>query len=169
MLKNWSKFNEKSEFKSTEEFDREELIEHAHTVRDNFMDFEDLGIVESYSFGYSGSIRNTKYEPRAGYSFTPGGRLSIDEVVEEWVNFFKLDGGIKRTERKPFIKVSIRFPSEGNNSVINSDGIKLFENVLEVNSRLVDIGYDIKLDMNGSHPQWKPMSFKLYFKFTDMY
>ena len=26
MLKNWSKFNEKSEFKSTEEYDREELM-----------------------------------------------------------------------------------------------------------------------------------------------
>lgn len=168
MIKNWSKFNEKSEFKSTEEYDRDELIDHANVVRDNFMDFEDLGIVESYGFGYSGSIKSTKYEPKCGFSFTPGGRLSIDQVIEEWVNFFKLDGGIQRNERRPFIKVDIKFPSEGNSSIINSEGIKLFENVLEVNSRLVDMGYDIKLDMNGSHPQYKPMTFKFYFKFTDM-
>lgn len=168
MLNNWSKFNEKSEFKSTEEYDREELIEHVNVVRDNFIDFEDIGIIESYSFGYSGSIKNTNYQPTAGYSFIPGGRLTMDEVVEEWAKFFKLDGGIERNERKPFVMVRIKFPSEGNNSIINSEGIKLFENVLEVNSRLVDMSYDIKLNMNATHAQYKPMSFMIYFKFTDM-
>lgn len=163
-MKNWSKFNEKGIFKSTEEWDIEELTEHVYNIRDTFIDFEQLNIVESYSFGYSGSIRDTRYEPKAGYGFMPGGGLSIEKVVEEWAKFFKIPGGIERLDRSPFIKVYIKFPSN-EQSVINSEGIKLFESILEANSRLVDMGYNIMLDMNANHSKYKPMTFKIYFKF----
>jgi len=42
-------------------------------------------------------------------------------------------------------------------------GHQIFEDILVANSRLIDAGYDVKLDLNASHSQYKPVKFLIYF------
>ena len=43
------------------------------------------------------------------------------------------------------------------------EGIKLFDDMLTANSRLIDSGYDVKMDLNSNHGQYKPVKFLIYF------
>lgn len=64
------------------------------------------------------------------------------------------------------IIVDIKLPAEPNefgSTVIGNESIKIFEDILIANSRLIDAGYDVKLDLNASHNQYKPVKFLIYF------
>ena len=155
MIKRWSTFNENTS--NSKEIISSKFIE----VRDLFLDFEDMGIV-SYSMVSPG--------------FERGGYLSFDPKVGDINRFldFQLPVLISTSElgtksRKldqVCIIVDIKLPGEQNefgSTVIGNEGIKLFDDMLTANSRLIDAGYDVKMDLNSSHGQYKPVKFLIYF------
>jgi hypothetical protein len=67
---------------------------------------------------------------------------------------------------KVCIIVDIKLPGEENefgSTVIGNEGIKLFDDILTANSRLIDGEYDVKMDLNSNHHQYKPVKFLIYF------
>ena len=149
MIKRWSTFNENYDG------DKEIISSKFLEVREVFLDFEDMGII-SYSMVSPG--------------FERGGYISFDPKVGD-VNRF-LDYQLptltvkSRKLNKVCIIVDIKLPGESNefgSTVIGNEGIRLFDDMLTANSRLIEAGYDVKLDLNASHSQYKPVKFLIYF------
>ena len=110
--------------------------------------------------------------------FERGGYISFDPKVGDvnrfldfqlpTLTFSKRHLGVLTSDKldKVCIIVDIKLPGEPNefgSTVIGNDGIKLFEDILIANSRLIDMEFDVKLDLNGSHPEYKPAKFLIYF------
>ena len=156
MIKSWLKFNE-----NTNEL-RSQLSEKLTEVRDVLTDFEDMGII-SYSMVSSDFERGGRAHHRRGY-------ISFDPKVGDINRFLDfqlptLTVTSKKLE-KVCIIVDIKLPGESNefgSTVIGNEGIKLFDDMLTANSRLIEAGYDVKMDLNGSHGQYKPVKFLIYF------
>ena len=155
MIRRWSSFNESSN--NSKEIIKSKFIE----VREFFIDFEDMGII-SYSMVSPG--------------FERGGYISFNPKVGDVNRFldFQLPVIISTSELgtkskkldKVCIIVDIKLPGESNefgSTVIGNEGIRLFDDMLTANSRLIDAGYDVKLDLNASHGQYKPVKFLVYF------
>ena len=149
MINRWSTFNEN--YDGAKEIISSKFLE----VREVFLDFEDMGII-SYSMVSPG--------------FERGGYISFDPKVGD-VNRF-LDYQLptltvkSRKLNKVCIIVDIKLPGESNefgSTVIGNEGIRLFDDMLTANSRLIEAGYDVKLDLNASHSQYKPVKFLIYF------
>lgn len=170
MIKTWTKFNE-----NTSGDLRSKLSEKLTEVRNFLIEFEDMGII-TYNIIYSGF-------PRAAPEFHPRGDFErfLDMITASILPLWHDDIAMAkfgfendmRTKRK--YKVSekdfciiadikiVAEPTEFGSTVIGSEGIKLFEDILVANSRLIDVGYDVKLDLNASHNQYKPAKFLIYF------
>lgn len=155
MIKRWSTFNESSD--KSKEIISSKFLE----VRDLFIEFEDMGIV-SYTMVSPG--------------FERGGYLSFNPKVGDVNRFldFQLPVLISTSELgtksrkldKVCIIVDIKLPGEQNefgSTVIGNEGIRLFDDMLTANSRLIEAGYDVKMDLNASHGQYKPVKFLIYF------
>ena len=149
MIKRWSTFNENSN--SAKELISSKFLE----VREVFLDFEDMGII-SYSLVSPG--------------FERGGYISFDPKRGDVNRFldFQLPTLISTSKKldKVCIIVDIKLPGESNefgSTVIGNEGIKLFDDMLTANSRLIESGYDVKLDLNASHAKYKPVKFLIYF------
>lgn len=149
MIKRWSTFNENTS--NSKEVISSKFLE----VREVFLDFEDMGII-SYSMVSPG--------------FERGGYISFDPKVSDINRFLDfqlptLTVTSKKLE-KVCIIVDIKLPGESNefgSTVIGNEGIRLFDDMLTANSRLIDAGYDVKMDLNSSHGQYKPVKFLIYF------
>lgn len=168
MIKSWSKFNE-----SSSDDLRSQLASKLTEVRDVFTEFEDMGII-SYGIIASG------YE-RGGYGqFNPSSSRSTNEGdFERFLDFItptvKLGMSRSNIGATPKYKVidkdyciitDIKLPGEPTefgSTVLGIDGIKIFEDILVANSRLIDAGYDVRLDLNASHNAYKPVKFLIYF------
>ena len=155
MIKRWSTFNESSD--KSKEIISIKFLE----VRDLFIEFEDMGIV-SYTMVSPG--------------FERGGYLSFNPKVGDVNRFldFQLPVLISTSELgtksrkldKVCIIVDIKLPGEQNefgSTVIGNEGIRLFDDMLTANSRLIDAGYDVKMDLNSNHGEYKPVKFLVYF------
>jgi hypothetical protein len=155
MIKRWSTFNESSD--KSKEIISSKFLE----VRDLFIEFEDMGIV-SYTMVSPG--------------FERGGYLSFNPKVGDVNRFldFQLPVLISTSELgtksrkldKVCIIVDIKLPGEQNefgSTVIGNEGIRLFDDMLTANSRLIDAGYDVKMDLNSNHGEYKPVKFLIYF------
>ena len=145
MIKRWSTFNENSNSA------KEVISSKFHEVREVFLDFEDMGII-SYSIILPG--------------FERGGYISFDPKVGDVNRFLDFQLPTLRKQTKYCIIVDIKLPGESNefgSTVIGDEGIKLFDDMLTANSRLIESGYDVKLDLNASHGQYKPVKFLIYF------
>lgn len=155
MIKRWSTFNESSN--NSEEIIKSKFIE----VREFFIDFEDMGII-SYSMVSPG--------------FERGGYISFDPKRSDVNRFldFQLPVVVSTSELgtkskkldKVCIIVDIKLPGEQNefgSTVIGNEGIRLFDDMLTANSRLIDAGYDVKMDLNSNHGEYKPVKFLIYF------
>ena len=149
MIKRWSTFNEN--ISNSKELISSKFLE----VREVFLDFEDMGII-SYSMVSPG--------------FERGGYISFDPKVGDINRFldFQLPTLTVTSEKleKVCIIVDIKLPGEQNefgSTVIGNEGIKLFDDMLTANSRLIEAGYDVKMDLNGSNGQYKPVKFLIYF------
>lgn len=152
MIKRWLTFNENKNI--SKEIISTKFLE----VREVFLDFEDMGII-SYSMVSPG--------------FERGGYLSFDPKLGD-VNRF-LDFQLPTLTAKYWEKdgldkvcviVDIELPGESNefgSTVIGNEGIRLFDDMLTANSRLIEAGYDVKLDLNASHAKYKPVKFLIYF------
>jgi hypothetical protein len=173
MIKRWSTFNENS----TDDI-RSQLVAKLTEVRDVFMDFEDMGII-SYSIVSSGYERGgyVQFDPKVGNferfldMITPTVRLglTLDSNLggPGLTSKYKMLGRKYMTSDKNIcIITDIKIPGEQNefgSTVIGNEGIKIFEDILVANSRLIDMGYDVKLDLNSSHSAYKPAKFLIYF------
>jgi hypothetical protein len=149
MIKRWSTFNENSN--GAKEIISSKFLE----VREVFLDFEDMGII-SYSMVSPG------FE-RGGYiSFDPK-RGDVNRFLDYQLPTLTVTS--KKLE-KVCIIVDIKLPGESNefgSTVIGNEGIRLFDDMLTANSRLIESEYDVKMDLNASHGQYKPVKFLIYF------
>ena len=174
MIKSWVTFNENSS-----DDIRSQLAAKLTEVRDVLTDFEDMGII-SYTVIVSG------YERGAYSSFDPK-RGDFERFLDYITSTVKFGlGTTQHTQRRERSKVKslhtgknyevsekdfciitdIKIPGEPNefgSTVIGNEGIKIFEDILVANSRLIDMGYDVKLDLNASHNAYKPAKFLIYF------
>jgi hypothetical protein len=161
MIKSWSKFNENVDGL------RDQLSEKLSEVRDVFSDFEDLDII-TYTIVPSGYERGDyiNFDPQRGDfdrfmdNITPIVQLGISKDNIGSITKYKV------TDKDFCIIANIKLMGETNafkSTVLNNDGIKLFEDILIANSRLIDMGFDVKLDLNGNHPEYKPTKFLIYF------
>lgn len=161
MIKTWTKFNE-----NTSGDLRSKLVEKLTEVRDFFIEFEDMGII-TYTIIASGFERGgyVDFDPKRGDferfldMITPTIKFGFDSVMRTGRKY-------KVSEKDFCIIADIKIPGESNefgSTVIGNEGIKLFEDILVANSRLIDVGYDVKLDLNANHGQYKPVKFLIYF------
>jgi len=157
MIKRWSTFNENTS--NSKELISSKFLE----IREVFLDFEDMGII-SYSLVSPG--------------FERGGYISFDPKVGDvnrfldfqlpTLTFSKRHLGVLTSDKldKVCIIVDIKLPGEPNefgSTIIGNEGIRLFDDMLTANSRLIEAGYDVKLDLNASHAKYKPVKFLIYF------
>ena len=159
MIKRWSTFNENTNI--SKEFISSKFFE----VREVFLDFEDMGII-SYSMVLPGFERGgyLSFDPKVG----DVNRFLDFQLPTLNLTFSKRHLGVLTSDKldKVCIIVDIKLPGEPNefgSTVIGNEGIKLFDDMLTANSRLIEAGYDVKLDLNASHGKYKPVKFLIYF------
>jgi hypothetical protein len=178
MIKTWSKFNENN----SDDF-RQKLADKIMEVRNVFLDFEDMDII-SYSITTNGYEKGVAvgFNPKTGDfnrfmdMITPSVKYGLepDENFEGpgMTQRLRMLGTRSRnelTDKTICVIADIKIPAKSQSfltefgSLIQGDGIKLFEDILVANSRLIDSGYDVMLDLNGSHHQYKPAKFLIYF------
>jgi len=168
MIKTWSKFNENT----TDDF-REKISQKLQEVRAVFAEFEDMNII---SYG----INSVGYERESWGQYTPG-HTDHDRFIDRIVPTLRLGflndderrvlkqlskDKYKSVDKQFFISAHIKIPGEPNefgSTLIGNEGIKLFEDILVANSRLIDMGYVVKLDMNAHHNAYKPAKLLIYF------
>ena len=159
MIKRWSTFNENTDNS------KEVISSKFHEVREVFLDFEDMGII-SYSMVLPGFERGgyLSFDPKVG----DVNRFLDFQLPTLNLTFSKRHLGVLTSDKldKVCIIVDIKLPGEPNefgSTVIGNEGIKLFDDMLTANSRLIESGYDVKLDLNASHGKYKPVKFLIYF------
>ena len=164
MIKSWSKFNE-----SSNEL-RGQLAEKLLEVRDVFADFEDMGII-SYGIITSGYERGSygQFNPKEARE---GDFERFLDFIIPTIQIGLTRGNIgavsryKTTDEDYCIITDIKLPAkptEFGSTLLGNEGIKIFEDILVANSRLIDAGYNVKLDLNASHNAYKPLKFLIYF------
>ena len=159
MIKRWSTFNENTNI--SREFISSKFLE----VREVFLDFEDIGII-SYSMVLPGFERGgyLSFDPKVG----DVNRFLDFQLPTLNLTFSKRHLGVLTSDKldKVCIIVDIKLPGEPNefgSTIIGNEGIRLFDDMLTANSRLIEAGYDVKLDLNASHGKYKPVKFLIYF------
>ena len=159
MIKRWSTFNENTNI--SKEFISSKFFE----VREVFLDFEDMGII-SYSMVLPGFERGgyLSFDPKVG----DVNRFLDFQLPTLNLTFSKRHLGVLTSDKldKVCIIVDIKLPGEPNefgSTIIGNEGIRLFDDMLTANSRLIEAGYDVKLDLNASHGKYKPVKFLIYF------
>jgi len=175
MIKKWSKFNEAigvSRGLFVLEDVKKSLENHLDNIREVLMDFEDLGIIK-----YNASIHG-KYDHIIDYYFDPKGNedrqidIANKEQFLDYISVQIIRNVSPFHQYKVCILAHINFPAENDmheGPLIDSEGIKLFDDLLSANGRLIDKGYNIKLNLNivrvdGSIYNHKPIVFKIYFQ-----
>ena len=163
MIKRWSTFNENTNI--SKEFISSKFFE----VREVFLDFEDMGII-SYSMVLPGFERGgyISFDPKVGdvNRFLDFQLPTLHNPAQ--LTFSKRHLGVLTSDKldKVCIIVDIKLPGEPNefgSTIIGNEGIRLFDDMLTANSRLIEAGYDVKLDLNASHGKYKPVKFLIYF------
>ena len=163
MIKRWSTFNENSNSA------KEVISSKFHEVREVFLDFEDMGII-SYSMVLPGFERGgyISFDPKVGdvNRFLDFQLPTLHNPAQ--LTFSKRHLGVLTSDKldKVCIIVDIKLPGEPNefgSTIIGNEGIRLFDDMLTANSRLIEAGYDVKLDLNASHGKYKPVKFLIYF------
>ena len=163
MIKRWSTFNENSD--NSKDNSKEVISSKFHEVREVFLDFEDMGII-SYSMVLPGFERGgyISFDPKVG----DVNRFLDFQLPTLNLTFSKRNLGVLTSDKldKVCIIVDIKLPGEPNefgSTIIGNEGIRLFDDMLTANSRLIEAGYDVKLDLNASHGKYKPVKFLIYF------
>lgn len=163
MIKTWSIFNENNDNI------KDVLLKKLSEVREFFYQFEDLDLI-NYSIVVSGNERSglIYFNPKNNLNnfidyITPSIKFGRD------INYL----GTKPPKRPSFsdgkdfcIVCVIKLPgepSEFGSTVIGTDGIELFDDIISGISRLKDLGYSVKLDFNASHGEYKPLKILAYF------
>jgi hypothetical protein len=156
MISNWQKFNE------SDDNLKEILLDNFSKIREVFYEFEDMKMI-SYSFSkYSKTMINNS-PISCGYVFTPGQDQNESEKINHFIEFVEPQIRLMKNNLVR-LNVDIKFPTIDKDCTIGPDGILLFDDILSANSRLIGMGYNVELSLNGSHPDYKPMMFKIKFE-----
>jgi len=162
MISNWQKFNE------SDNNLKEILLDNFSKIREVFYEFEDMKMI-SYSFNkYSSKpipLLNISGDSpiSCGYVFRPGGDQNETEGINHFIEF--VEPQIRSMKNNLVrLNVDIKFPTIDKDCTIGPDGILLFDDILSANSKLIGMGYNVELSLNGSHPDYKPMMFKIKFE-----
>ena len=174
MIKTWYKFNENTDnLKSVGLAIGFTLTQKLSEVREIFYELEDLGIIQ-YSILVSG------YERGGASYFNPKLTTKMGDI-NEYIDYitptvkFGLNKDVrfhdgKRIRNTPderlLILIDIKLPGESNefgSTVIGNDGIDLFDDIISGVNRLKDLGYNVKLDFNANHHEYKPLKILAYF------
>ena len=162
MISNWKKFNE------SDDNLKEILLDNFSKIREVFYEFEDMKMI-SYSFSkYSSKpiplLNISGNSPiSCGYVFRPGGDQNESEKINQFIEFVEPQIRVMKNNLVR-CNVDIKFPTIDKDCTIGPDGILLFEDLLTANSRLIGMGYNVELSLNGSHPDYKPMIFRIKFE-----
>jgi len=153
MIKTWYKFNENNDNL------RDKLSEKLSEVREPFYELEDLDII-SYGIISSGDERSglISFDPKASNRMG-----DIDLYLDYITPVVKLR---TRSDSSICVVVDIKLPGESNefgSTVIIKEGISLFDDIISGVNRLKDLGYNVKLDFNASHGEYKPLRILCYF------
>ena len=167
MIKNWSKFNENVD-------NLESVISDKFSeVRDVLTEFEDDGILQNYSIVLGGEESKGN-----GLTFNPITSTSKVGDLERWFSYcvsqIKNRIELYKIENTPIcIIVNMKLPVSNKRigyraiqdtyQVMDSNGIKKFEDILTANSRLTSAGYEVNFDLAASHPEYKPLKMLIYF------
>lgn len=164
MIKTWYNFNENNDNL------KDILSEKLSEVREPFYELEDLDII-SYSIIVSGNEKGglIQFKPKTS---------NLDNFIDYITPSIKFGRDINYLGTKPpkrstisgekdycFI-CEIKLPGESNefgSTVIGNDGIDLFDDIISGVNRLKDLGYNVKLDFNASHSEYKPLRILAYF------
>ncbi len=115
-------------------------------VKSNFQELEDLGIVHNYTYGKDGVVLK-------GPNIETINKFYGKESV--WLKSVQ--------ENNNCIIISLKLPINKNEKV-DQEGIKIFDDILSINSRLSSDGYKVEYDLAGSHVNYKPMEVIIYKK-----
>jgi len=162
MVKNWSKFNESSE--NLEQF----ISDKFNEVRQTLIEFEDDGILGNYSIviaGEESKASELTFNPKVG-DFNRWFSFETSQIKNR-IQFYNIEN------KKICIIVNLKLPVSDKRigyravqdtyQVIDSEGIKKFEDILVANSRLTSSGYEVNFDLAASHPEYKPLKMLIYF------
>lgn len=153
MIKTWYNFNE------NKDNIRDILSEKLSEVREPFYELEDLGVI-SYGIIAAGDERSglISFNPKAS------NRMSdVDLYLDYITTVVKLR---IKSDSSICVIVDVKLPGESNefgSTVIGNDGIELFDDIISGVNRLKDLGYNVKLDFNASHGEYKPLKILSYF------
>ena len=164
MIEKWDKF-----FEAETKSDVELLKDHFLNIKEVFCDFEDMGLMNLYSFSCERNDGNPT-EPRQVPNYFRGDQQIYNICDQAYRDYLKI-GHFHQINT--FLSVLVDFPCKG--GVLSEKDIDLFDNILEIKGRLVDMGYRLKLDLStmwqmpensgkpsGTH---RIMKFKVYFNF----
>jgi len=126
--------------------DESKIHEFFELVRSNFQELEDMGIVLDYNYGKNG------VELRGYPSIRTIGRFYGRDSI--WYKSLQNETNC--------IIINLKLPIN-ENDLVDQDGIRVFDDILSINSRLSSDGYRIEYDMSGNHGNYKPMSIILYY------
>lgn len=164
MIKSWIKFNESKH----RDIALQEVRDKFQEIRDILSDFEDDNMVSDFRLVLKGE--ETKdgglaFNPKSG-DFERWFGYVIPQI-ENRIFYLGLEENILcfvANLRLPIVKHEIeQGRAKLTTTVIDSEGIKKFEDILVINSRLVSTGYTVNYDLSASHPEYKPMRMLIYF------
>jgi hypothetical protein len=171
MIKTWCNFNESSESKNDNIKDI--LFQKISETRELFYELEDLGIIK-YTFIVSGYERGGSVYLDPKLSTKMGDIKEFIEYITPTVKYglnhdvrFYNGKKIRSTpDENVCLLLEIKIPGESNefgSTVIAKEGISLFDDIISGVNRLEDLGYNVKLDFNASHGEYKPLRILCYF------
>jgi len=162
MINNWSKFNEFNSEESNSQVIQsirnsllKTLKDKIEDIRDIFVEFGDSNIIERYSCEASQtyiSCTNNDFDrfiSNIAYTFKPK-------------DLYSLHSG----DSKVTIGVSLYLPGkrkDNGNAILTYESISLLEDIIVAAKRLKSSDFEVELDMNGSHRDYKPIELKISF------
>lgn len=162
MINTWLKFNEfNSEeansgvIKSIRDSLLRTLDDKIRDIRDVLIDFSDSDLIERYSCEASQnyiSCTNNDFEKfisNIAYTFKPK-------------DLYLLHSGDSKIE----IGVTLYLPGkrkQGGSAILTYESINLLEDIIVAVNRLDSMGFEVGLDLNGSHMDYKPIEFRISF------
>jgi hypothetical protein len=165
MIETWLGFNE------NKDNIREIISKKLSEVREQFYELEDLGIVR-YSVINSGSERGgiSYFDPKLSTKMG-----DIDQFLDYILPVVKFDREVikpltSKSQENTLILVDIKLPGESNefgSTVIAREGLSIFDDIISGSNRLITQGYNVKLDLNSSHGEYKPIKILVYFNIKD--
>ena len=160
MVNNWLKFNEN--LVSSLDI----IKEHFQTIRSCLMEFEDNDLISEYKFGlFTENALHPSWPNIPGLDIYNVYKVDVvDGFCGDTSNFYNKYRKFGLPEEKDdnikkFLNVTIK--TDVMNGFMKSDGMNIFDILLDSNGKLISEGYETTLEINTED---KFLRFKIYFK-----